>query len=550
MNKNRFLSRALSTTMLASVVAGALAVSAPDAHAAVPTALERCQSGAAPDIVESVFHAGTKTQVTFPSATPDPDNGIYPGDVVKVTVTGKLRYDTVNIAGPNGVGAPDVNGIRPYSSTATFNNNPGGWVGNEMPTSALAGCTNAPGIAARLIYRLRDPNLADNAGGFTVTTSVWRAPGRISIDATELTQGIQTPRAEVALIGGKRTFLRVYLRHRDDGLGAMSGVSASLTVDGVTGTVYPLVSNSITTSTAGSDPRVLPGGFIFELPAGAIGTGVRQAILTVRPPNGRGGGQAIVKHIPLSFGPTTSLQIFGLRYGYTNVPTAMVDALKATQPGLNNGFAGYWLARQVADWEPMRVTAENALPLAALSVTDQSPNSIWGASSFDCKGAQDTNGAWSCGGYVDARAWAEAYVDQKCPNGGCWVIVLQPEVDDGHHGAHYVSDKGNHVINIQGERSADQRGLTMAHEIGHGLGLAHTWEDTSYPRSDGGLGPFVAVRYSPSLSLVSGQNATGQTTAYDLMSYDTPAWFSPHNYCSAMAGLTGSHPLCALGMIG
>ncbi len=219
MNRNRRFSCVLRIAALGSVVAGVLAVSAAAAHAALPTVLERCQSGAAPDIVESVFPAGTKTQVTFPSGIADPDNGIYPGDVVRVTVTGKLCYEAVNIVGPDGVGTPDVNGIRPYSSTATFNNNPGGWVGKEMSTAALVGCSNAPGVAARLIYRRRDPNLADNAGGFTVTTSVWRAPGRISIDGTELTQGIQTSRVAVALIGGKRTFLRVYLRHRDDGLG-------------------------------------------------------------------------------------------------------------------------------------------------------------------------------------------------------------------------------------------------------------------------------------------------------------------------------------------
>jgi hypothetical protein len=70
-----------------------------------------------PDIVESVFHAGTETQVTFPSATPDPDNGIYPDDVVKVTVTGKLHYDAANIAGSSSVGTPDANDTRPYSST-------------------------------------------------------------------------------------------------------------------------------------------------------------------------------------------------------------------------------------------------------------------------------------------------------------------------------------------------------------------------------------------------------------------------------------------------
>jgi hypothetical protein len=42
------------------------------------------------------------------------------------------------------------------------------------------------------------------AGGYTITTQVWRATGRIVIDGTEVTQGIQNKWQEVALIGGKR----------------------------------------------------------------------------------------------------------------------------------------------------------------------------------------------------------------------------------------------------------------------------------------------------------------------------------------------------------
>jgi Metallo-peptidase family M12B Reprolysin-like len=525
------------------------------AQAATATALQKCQAGAAPDVTETVFHPGTQTQVTFPKAVPDPDNGIYPGDVVRISVTGTLRYDVTRTTGPAGTGTPDANGIRPFASTTTWNNNSGGWVGNEVSTTSLDSCVAAPTLPVRAIFRIKDANLADNSGGYTITTKLWRAPGRLVIDGTEVTQGIQTPNQEVPLIAGKRTFLRVFIHHVDDGLGPMTGVSASLTIPGTTGTYYPLASNDVTSLTTGSDRRTLTNSFIFELPASATGQGVRSAVVSVRPPASRGGSSPTVKSVPLSFGPSTSLTVYGIRYSYFNIPREMYDQLKATQPGLGSTFDGWWKARQLSDWEPLRRMAENALPLAKLNIPDDAPAgtpySEWGNHWVDCKGAKNAAGKWQCGGYLDGRKLGEDFIDAKCPNGGCRVMVLQPEIDYNHEdGAHYKSPKQNHVMNMQGEAEPGSQGNTLAHEIGHSLGLPHTWDDTNYPRSDGALGNFVAVRYAPTLALVPGTTTTGTTASYDLMSYSRPAWFSPHNYCAAMAKLPGSHPLCAPGFVG
>src|SRR3954451_2548746 len=75
--------RALVLSLL--TVVGALTVlhaPATAAGAATVPALSRCQAGNAPDTSETTFHPGTKTQVTYPSAGTDPDNGLFPGDVV------------------------------------------------------------------------------------------------------------------------------------------------------------------------------------------------------------------------------------------------------------------------------------------------------------------------------------------------------------------------------------------------------------------------------------------------------------------------------------
>ncbi len=134
-------------------------------------------------------------------------------------------------------------------------------------------------------------------------------------------------------------------------------------------------------------------------------------------------------------------------------------------------------------------------------------------------------------------------------------MLLQPEIDSGEDGTSWTSTAGNHVMNMQGEADAHNQGNTLAHELGHALGLLHadpqlSDSDPDYPRSDGGLGPFVAVRSVPSLELVPGKDAHGTTVGYDLMSYKRPAWFSPYSYCKALAALPGSHPVCSPGLVG
>jgi hypothetical protein len=531
----------------AAVAGGVLTLPPVPAYAGTPTAMQRCRAGSAPDSVQVVREAGSATQVDYPRGA-NPDNAIYPGDVVQVTVTGRVRYDARHWTGPAGVGTRA--GIRPYASIANFNNNPDGWVGATMPTRSLRVCTRAPaGYPVRMIYRLNDRHLADNAGSFRITTRVWRAPGRITIDGFERTQGVQNARNQVALIGGKRTFLRVYLHNRPDGHGPMSGVSARLTIDGVAGTIAPYV-RGITTSPTGSDHRTLDDSFLFQLPARATAEGTRRATITVIPPHGRAGGIPVVRHVSLTFGPSTSLTVIGIRTSYYNVPAAMKAQLSASQPGLNV-LDGWWQARPVSAWEPLRRRAEDALPLAHLTVNDASADNPWGFMAFDCKAVQDGAGNWGCSGYQDAKDWETHYVDTYlCPHGGCTAMLLQPEIDDGEDGTDWGSPAGNSINNMQGERSPDSQGNTFAHELGHSLGLAHTFQDPSYPRADGGLGPIVALRYTPTIELMPGTDANGATSTYDLMSYTRPAWFSVYNYCKAMSNLRGAHPNCAAGYSG
>src|SRR5262245_40761757 len=91
------------------------------------TALERCQSGAAPDVDVPFSQAGNVNGVSYP-AGPDPDNGIFPGDAVSVTIDeNSIVYVDYWLEHYNvdGKWEPATPGF-PFPG---WNNKPGGWIG-------------------------------------------------------------------------------------------------------------------------------------------------------------------------------------------------------------------------------------------------------------------------------------------------------------------------------------------------------------------------------------------------------------------------------------
>ncbi len=560
MNRMSMTTRVVAVAASTMVLMGAAAAQIPVAKAgpapsktaaaaAVPTAMDACLKGEKPDATQTVFVSGTNGRGSYPSGV-NPDNAIFPGDVVQIEITGRLRYNAKEWTGPSGIGTPDANGIRPYAATAIFNNLPAGAVGSPFSAINLRKCTDAPTSAGvRLQYGIKDKLLSDNAGGYTITTKVWKAPGRLTIDRTEVTQGVQNRAGRVALIANKRTFIRVFLRHEYDGTPSMSGVTGTLQAPGVAGVVLPLVNPQISSYPNGSDPRRLENSLLFEVPAAALTRGSRQLVVTVTPPADRAGGWSIARQVPVEFGPTTALHVIGLRYSYHNVPQALTDQRRATEPGLNVE-PGRWQARSSAAWQPMRLMAENVLPLARLTIADDAPGAAWGSRSFDCRpGQRPDDGLRYCDAYQDAIAWAKRVADSECPEGGCLIVLLQPEISDGASGyCHCVSygqgtPRGNSVINLQGERQLSQQGKTLAHEIGHYYKVAHTWEDPHFHSEFTTIGDIIGLRYAPSIQLEPEHRLDG-TLTYDLMTYQAQQWLSVYNYCKAMHEIAGPHPTC------
>jgi hypothetical protein len=166
---------ALATALVATLVA------APATPAyATGSAVDRCRSGAAPDVSQTVTHPGWQVGSSFPDGS-NPPNAIRPGDAVRVTVIGAITYDLWRRpVGPAGDGIPagpdwPFPGMSQYALIANWNNNPGGWVGGPMMAVSM-NCVVAPGIPVRLIYYINDSILRDNGGAYTVRTDVFFGP--------------------------------------------------------------------------------------------------------------------------------------------------------------------------------------------------------------------------------------------------------------------------------------------------------------------------------------------------------------------------------------
>jgi hypothetical protein len=204
-----------------------------------------------------------------------------------------------------------------------------------------------------------------------------------------------------------------------------------------------------------------------------------------------------------------------------------------------------WPAKSPQAIEAMRVAAEGVLPLAKLTF-EPLPGAPEGR--FDCGAPANATGT-DCPGYAAAVDWARALIDTFDPNGHSWVVLFQPETSSGAEGSAWGTPRINAGINVQ-EDPPNSIGMTLAHEVLHGLGAGHSrrvldGHDLNYPRGgDGALGPFIGIQAVPALRVFAGQNAAGAVATYDIMSYEFPMWISPYVYCVTMPKATGGRMHC------
>lgn len=115
---------------------------------------------------------------SVPSGT-RPANILLDGDVFRLLPSafptvkiGQRPWDPSYGPGGNGVAAPagrPFPGLNQYSAVLRFNNDPTGWVGLPMSSSAFTVCTMWPGPPVRLLFYVNDPIASDNSGSWWIS---------------------------------------------------------------------------------------------------------------------------------------------------------------------------------------------------------------------------------------------------------------------------------------------------------------------------------------------------------------------------------------------
>jgi hypothetical protein len=335
------------------------------------------------------------------------------------------------------------------------------------------------------------------------------------------------------------------------GNGLVPGVGARLTVSGLAAPQRPLNAATVTASTRGSDRATLSDSFLFELPPSVLrpGTNLRLTVDLILPAGytQHGDRELLTMSRTVTFhqdNPGYHITLYVFNYDLVNVPPAMQKQLNLT--------SSTWPARSLSALEPARALAENMLPVISITTKRIGTRPY----PIDCGAVRHVDPAthtatWSCDGGLDAaRALGTRLIDQLVPGGGGWIAGVQPETTC-RCGLHVTTAAGNNRISLQQNDPTD---VTLAHEMGHGLGLGHTPEvkeapDMNYPRANGWLGPYVGLSYAAGpVTTAPGHTVDGHL-GFDVMSYNTDSlWTSPYSYCKALATSSRGTTRCPDGL--
>jgi hypothetical protein len=280
---------------------------------------------------------------------------------------------------------------------------------------------------------------------------------------------------------------------------------------------------AINASTTGSHRDSLDDSLNFVLDQDQTAPGEREFQIEIstiaRRPEIDATNNSLSRPMRVQFKPVPGFSVFGVTYRTSSLAAAPRSHLEL----------------------PRRYT-ENIFPIPNLWIVPWPGNPV---PTFDSDPAPGLT-AWQ-----KADAWALDLLNNRYPDGGKRIFILQPDLDAGYHGLTTPCACPGPLVNIT-TRSTDNitdPGPTMAHEIAHSWGRPHTFDPGGFPRSDFSLGSQVGIRtnagtFGWGIELLPGQTRDGRPARYDLMSYNAPFWITPYTYCQLMAAISAGEVTC------
>jgi len=375
----------------------------------------------------------------------------------------------------------------------------------------------------------------------------------IAVTGMLITQGIQRTDNSVPLIRGRQTFVRVFVE--STGLEDVPGVTAQLSAGWIPTlkTIVPLQPTLIITVRKVPDRNILEDSFLFALPMEWVDQSEVWLTALVNPyqyPNEltMGDNTMMVEAEFKWESPRFPLLIFGFGYKVGDQFVAPHDLDETTDL---IGWA-YPLAFQgggITEPGPgLRCTYHYIQDDTLRAITEQAVQGqvhTWcAAQGYTAANVIFCPSYYANGQVIQLRS-AQGYGNET------WAYGMM-HWPDGYGWAGQAVDA---VVKVSSGPSQGNIGTTEAgaHEIGHTVGRAHTWDDPMYPYANNLIGPGdgSVEGFSPGDSNTVPMKLYADATSPELMSYGwgDAMWVSPHFYeCSYRLIKDGCQPSqCATG---
>jgi hypothetical protein len=346
------------------------------------------------------------------------------------------------------------------------------------------------------------------------------------IRKVEAVQAVQNEAGTVPMIGGKPTFLRVFvgstapMRLRASAMAGTGSTAELVLPTGLAGT------GVLTSTGSGGDRTAWEKSLNFRIPAALTVPGALPVTVTVMPAEGE--EKAHVLTHTILFGPRIDLTVYGLVWAATDSSDSPIDYVSAAAP---------W-----SDFEPHRRFTENVFPVSSLAIAP-----IPGVGTKPPSPQPFRN-------LTEVRAWAQKKLGELPPRSVINILNNWNTDQLLRQSASLFGLTTGRVTEEENGQEPWRAGAVMAQELAHAYGLLwHTWSPGS-PYPYGPHGPLAADDYGVNLT-GSPPPLIGGDHMVDIMSYEIgdlstggPShWISSFTYLLLLESITAAGPWRSLG---